>query len=808
MARQTLEIVRKYTADTTGWQRALQNIDRSSAKTAKSMRNVETSIDRVGKSMRLLGNLAKGFAFGFAGAFSVQSLRSVTQFADELNNTADRVGVSVEAIQALRFEAEKVGLSFSATDTALQRFSRRIAEARQDSGVLAKVFEQYGVTLNDVEGNQKSVNTLLEEFRRVLSGIEDPAERNRVAMAAFDTEGVKLGQTLGNLNGTIAETTEELARQGRVIRQEAITAAAELETRFTETAQRLQTVWRNAVVNVVQFIDTLVARFRGLDDLGRGTTTYQLDVDISEVQRKIQQVTTEITNLSSDSGGGFVGFFQRTFGSDNALEEARKALAKYRDELESLILRRNQLAASAPAVSDVAPVSLPEIPDVTGGGSLSGQASEVEQWADTVVQSLKLTSAQAARFRSQAEAFTAAAQKFGVDRNLLVALAKQESGFNKVARSTKGAIGVMQLMPGTARDIARQTGISFERLVNDASANIEGGAFYIAKRLKQLGGDVELALAAYNAGIGNVQKFGGVPPFAETQGYVKNIIPDYERLSAATGNLAFVSDDAAQAIQRQGQVLNEIQQVYQSTRTPAEQYAATLERLRGLLDSGLDQETFVRAAQQAQAAYFAASEGALQAVEATNTLAQSVGQNLTVSFGSWIDRAVEGTFKLKDALRGLAADIAKLALRFALFGSGGGGGLLGGVLGGLFGFAKGAAFSSLPLPQGVYAQPTYFTMPSEGPLKRYAQGGVLGEAGPEAVLPLKRGADGKLGVQGGGTEVVINNYSGEDVSRRTRQLGDREIIEIAIGQMDDRIQRGGNSTARALDQAYKLRRGR
>jgi phage-related minor tail protein len=202
-----------------------------------------------------------------------------------------------------------------------------------------------------------------------------------------------------------------------------------------------------------------------------------------------------------------------------------------------------------------------------------------------------------------------------------------------------------------------------------------------------------------------------------------------------------------------------------------------------------------------------------QAKNATDSLAENVQQNLQGAFGSWIDSAVEGTSRLRDVLRELAQDVAKLALKFAanqLFGSllGGGGGGLGGLLDSLF--AKGAAFSQLALPQGVYTQPTFFQMPGEGPLQRYASGGVLGEAGAEAVLPLRRLPNGRLGVEGmgGGTEVVINNYTGEAVSRRTRQLGDREIVEIAIGQMEERVVRGGNSTSRSMQQAFGLRRGR
>jgi len=816
MATRTLEIVRKYTADTSQWQRALQQIDRSSASTAKAMQRMEQRMDKVGKTMRLLGTAAKGFAVGFAGAFSVSSLRSVTSFADELSNTAQRVGQSVETIQALRAEAEKVGLSFSATDTALQRFSRRVAEARQNTGVLAKVFEQYGVSLRDSQGNQRNVNALLEDFRKVLSGIQDPAERNRVAMAAFDTEGVKLGQTLANLNGTLADTTEELARQGRVIRSEAITAAAELETRFTETAQRLQTVWRNAIVNVVGFIDTLVARFKTFDQQLGASTTYQIDLNIDEVQRQIDKVTTEIRNLTTEGSGGAVGVFQRLFGSDNALAAAQARLAELREQLDALIDRRNALsAAETPDFSALAPpVTEASAPDTSG---YSKATNDLREWEQVVIRTLKLNQTQAQRFTQLSSAFDAAAKKFGVDRNLLAAIAKQESGFNQLARSGAGAIGVMQLMPGTAKDIARETGIAYKDLVSTAVGNIEGGAFYIAKRLKQLGGDVTNALAAYNAGIGNVQKFGGVPPFKETQGYVAKIVPDYERLSNATGNLSVMIDRLNSAQQAQNDLLQRGAAVFAETRNDAENYVAKIRELQELYSANvISQETYMRAVEQESTAYQQATSGLEQYAaglkgvnETSNTLAQSIGENVTVSFGNWIDSAVDGTFRLQDALRGLLGDLAKIALRFAFFGANGGGGLLGGLLGGLFGFAKGAAFPGLPLPQGIYTQPTFFQMPEPGPLKRYASGGVLGEAGAEAVLPLKRLPNGDLGVQGGGTEVTIHNYTGEAVNRRSRQLGDREIIEIAIGQVEERIARGGNSTARALQQAYPgVRRGR
>lgn len=111
---------------------------------------------------------------------------------------------------------------------------------------------------------------------------------------------------------------------------------------------------------------------------------------------------------------------------------------------------------------------------------------------------------------------SAAATEFAVDPKLIEAVAWRESHFRQSARSDRGATGVMQLMPSTARDLGVDA--------TDMTQNIRGGALYLRQMLSQFGGDVKLALAAYNAGPGAVRKHGGVPPYAETQAYVTAIL--------------------------------------------------------------------------------------------------------------------------------------------------------------------------------------------------------------------------------------------------------------------------------------------
>ncbi len=118
-----------------------------------------------------------------------------------------------------------------------------------------------------------------------------------------------------------------------------------------------------------------------------------------------------------------------------------------------------------------------------------------------------------------AQSINQAAAKYGIDPALVAAVIKQESGFNPNAVSPAGAIGLGQLMPGTASGLG----------VNpwDPQQNIDGTAHYLADQLHAFGGNVTLAIAAYIAGPGAVQEYHGVPPYAQTQNYVQVVLANY-----------------------------------------------------------------------------------------------------------------------------------------------------------------------------------------------------------------------------------------------------------------------------------------
>ncbi|MEE2764846.1 MAG: lytic transglycosylase domain-containing protein [Pseudomonadota bacterium] len=117
------------------------------------------------------------------------------------------------------------------------------------------------------------------------------------------------------------------------------------------------------------------------------------------------------------------------------------------------------------------------------------------------------------------------AREYGVDPALVRAVIHAESAFNEKALSPVGAQGLMQLMPGTARELGVENALVAEQ-------NIRGGVTYLAKMLQRFDGDVRLATAAYNAGPGAVTRYRGVPPYAETKAYVHRVGILHERYAA------------------------------------------------------------------------------------------------------------------------------------------------------------------------------------------------------------------------------------------------------------------------------------
>ena len=129
---------------------------------------------------------------------------------------------------------------------------------------------------------------------------------------------------------------------------------------------------------------------------------------------------------------------------------------------------------------------------------------------------------------SFAEIINQVSGKYGVNPALVNAVIKAESNYDADAVSSAGALGLMQLMPGTASGLGVTNPL-------DPAQNIDGGVRFLSGLLKRYDGDVKLALAAYNAGPGAVDKYGGIPPYQETQVYVQRVLGYYKSANQWSG---------------------------------------------------------------------------------------------------------------------------------------------------------------------------------------------------------------------------------------------------------------------------------
>ena len=126
--------------------------------------------------------------------------------------------------------------------------------------------------------------------------------------------------------------------------------------------------------------------------------------------------------------------------------------------------------------------------------------------------------------RPFSEIIKEASNTYGIDEGIIGAVIKQESSFNPQAKSSCGAMGLMQLMPATAKSLGVKDAYNPEE-------NIMAGAKYLKQKLDEFNGNLPLALAAYNAGSGAVRKHGGIPPYKETQAYVNKIMQSVDHLA-------------------------------------------------------------------------------------------------------------------------------------------------------------------------------------------------------------------------------------------------------------------------------------
>lgn len=245
-------------------------------------------------------------------------------------------------------------------------------------------------------------------------------------------------------------------------------------------------------------------------------------------------ITTGQVTVSGDNSSSSNSSTVNSTGADfgQVLDDTKKAEAAV--AIDKLIAQSNggsvdlslvqrffdQNGINIELCSSTAPQSATVNNTAVYSGSSADVSSDTNTYNTAASASVKLEASGLSCSAQLDAIFDEASAKYGVDAKFLKAIAKCESDFSTECTSRSGAMGIMQLMPQTAASLGVTNAY-------DPYQNIMGGARYISEKLAQYNGDKSLALAAYNAGSGNVAKYGGIPPFKETQNYVAKVMAYY-----------------------------------------------------------------------------------------------------------------------------------------------------------------------------------------------------------------------------------------------------------------------------------------
>lgn len=630
--------------------------------TAAMQRNFQTMSRNVNSVIGGFG-LFRGVIMGVAAALSVQLMKAMIESADQINKTAQNLGVATSELQKWQYAASLSGVSTEEFTTALQAFSRRLGEMNSETTRGQYILGQLGIKLEDLR-NMAPTDAMAILADRIKN-ISDPTKRTSALMELFGRQGAKMGVLLSQGSEGIQAAMKEAQEFGFVLSQETLDKASAANDEFDRIGRATRAAGQNMAA---EFLPVLRQLRELLTDPGFQSAVKSAAGGIATLFTTIGDVFDKLANLP--------------------------AYAKFRAEYTELQNRSDDLAKTIARLSNAKD-------ELLGAPGFAGMRLE------TVNKDLRAAIDERAETLKRLE-------KVQEDwRNLYYKESKEIIAKPAAAIASSSSPAVAGAFDAKRVDKYAQSLANLQLRVRSARGEFDGFA----------AGFPELVMGMEKHNTAAFKAF-------MTTG---KLTPQMRQLHEA--QLAL-----------NGALLT------QEMLTPLEKYNEEMEKLNLLHATGVvSAETFNRKALDLREAFISAGGAAISFKQTGDDVASAVGgmfERMTSDGQSWRDHLLSFISDVQKALvRNLVTKPLVSSLSQML---GGAAGSLAGAMGG--GATAGAWSTSItPFARGgIVGGPTVFPM---------ADGmGLMGEAGPEAVMPLERGADGRLGVsgRGGGSTYIID----------------------------------------------------
>ena len=719
-------------------EQSLKRIETAGDRASGGLKGVGRQADFLRTGMRTLGAAIAGVAT--VGGLAALTDRSISA-ADAIGKTADKIGVGVEALQELRFAAKASGVEQHTLDMALQRFTRRSAEAANGTGEAKDALASMGIALRDQTGNLRRSEDLLGDVADAFAKIEDPAERVRLAFKLFDSEGVALVNLLRDGSDGLDEMRERARALGIVLDESLVRDAERARTELDTLSQVISANLTRAALNAAPVIADLSSWLADLsgkagiawerlfdepEDKSLRTLRYELDLTSST----IENLQGRIQELQESPTLGFTTVVDTA--QISALQDRIDQLSRARDQVQARIAFLEgppKTSAPTPLTSSVA----------NDTGDVADNAKKLEQITRRLEQQL-----------------------FNVTHE----------GSEKIIAEHDRRVAEIEALRSEDGKNAEE----IDRLIAQSASVREAQLSQLRAKEAEAAGKVRTTNDAVIISLEAEQE---ALDQTERQRFVAQAM---SRLSAeATAEqrreveeLASVLFDEQQALQATQKLLEEGRAVTDRTRSATELYAAEIDKLNQLLQAGaIDQETYARAVEEANGRmlrssqtwtdgatrflqdYVAESQDAAAATERALSGAFAGAEDALVSF------ATKGKLEFRSLADSIVADISRMAVRQTITAPIAG--LLQGALaGGEFGlFHDGGVVGSVPIATR-YADPAIFDQAPRYHTGGFAGGGLLSD---EVPIIARRG------------ELVVPP---ERIVRESQAVGDQRPITVMI----------------------------
>jgi len=225
---------------------------RRNAQTRKSFKQIAGAVTAIGASFAVV-------------------TKAAVAYADKIGKTADKLGLAVEELQKYRFAAERAGIETRTLDMSMQRFTRRLGEAQNGTGVLYKELTRLGIAVRNSDGSLRTSEAVLYDYADAIEAADGQSEKLRLAFVAFDSEGAAMVNMFRNGSAELKVLADQMEAAGLIMSEETTEKAAELSDKFSTMSQILKTELYTASIDIAhKALPAVISAFNGIEFVLRG----------------------------------------------------------------------------------------------------------------------------------------------------------------------------------------------------------------------------------------------------------------------------------------------------------------------------------------------------------------------------------------------------------------------------------------------------------------------------------------------------------------------------------------------------------